>query len=246
MRFVMLGPQGVGKGTQAERLAAATGTHHISTGDVVRAEIHACTELGRAMAGYHTRGELVPTDLMVAMVRGQTRGLSGWILDGFPRTVDQARALDASLQEIGASLNRAILLDAPESLLIERLAGRRQSEATGHVYHLVYDPPGNDDPGPFVQREDDTTEAIRRRLEIYHTQTEPLRGYYAERGLLAVVDARGSIEATAAAVIAALREDASGPPAAGHTPPGLPLQFGGGPLLDVEETLPAPCAVGAP
>jgi adenylate kinase len=119
-----------------------------------------------------------------------------WILDGFPRNESQAEALDKMLTEIDAELDAAVALEAPDDLLVERLSGRRTSEATGNIYHVEYDPPPEDskeDPGPFVQREDDREGSIRRRLEVYHEQTEPLKGYYADRGILAQVDATQGI-----------------------------------------------------
>jgi adenylate kinase len=177
---------------------------HLSMGDLIRAEIHADTPLGRAIAGYHDRGELVPLTIIADMARQHLHGQTSYILDGFPRDLEQARTLDAILAEEHTALDRVIVLEAPDSLLIERLAGRRQSEATGRTYHIVYDPPGPDDPGPFLQRHDDTPEAIRRRLQIYHTATEPLKRYYESRGLLLPVDASGSIDDVANAIAARL------------------------------------------
>ncbi|ABG05078.1 Adenylate kinase [Rubrobacter xylanophilus DSM 9941] len=194
MRIILLGPQGAGKGTQAARLSERTGARHISTGDLVRAEIKAGTELGRKVQEYNDRGELVPDEIIVEMAKPHLREAGSWILDGFPRTEAQARALDEALEELGVGLDRVVALEAPDEVLVRRLSGRRQSEATGRIYHLEHDPPPPDDPGPFVQRKDDTEEAIRRRLRLYHEQTEPLKGYYAERGLLATVDATRSIE----------------------------------------------------
>jgi adenylate kinase len=119
-----------------------------------------------------------------------------WILDGFPRNESQAEALDKMLKEIDAELDAAVAMEAPDDLLVERLSGRRTSESTGNIYHAEYDPPPDDpeeDPGPFVQREDDKEEAIRHRLKIYHDQTEPLKHYYAGRGILVTVDATQGI-----------------------------------------------------
>jgi adenylate kinase len=196
MRIVLLGPQGAGKGTQAQRISRETGAKHISTGDLVRAEIKSGSELGQSIKDYNDRGDLVPDEIIIEMMKPYLDEADSWILDGFPRNESQAEALDKMLTEIDAELDAAVALEAPDELLVERLSGRRTSEATGNIYHVEYDPPPEDseeDPGPFVQREDDTEESIRRRLEVYHEQTEPLKGYYADRGILAQVDATQGI-----------------------------------------------------
>jgi adenylate kinase len=169
MKIILLGPQGAGKGTQAQRLAEEVGATHISTGDIVRAEIKSGSELGKKVQDYNDRGELVPDEIIVEMAKPYLDGAGSWILDA------------------------VVALEAPDDALVERLSGRRQSQATGKIYHVEYDPPPEDDPGPFVQRDDDAEEAIRRRLEIYHDQTEPLKDYYADRDLLVTVDAEQEI-----------------------------------------------------
>jgi adenylate kinase len=204
MRIVLLGPQGSGKGTQAERLSALTGAHHICIGDLVREEISAGTPLGREIRHYNDRGELVPDDVIVALVRPILQATHDWILDGFPRDLEQAHALDALLREEGLTLDRVVALEVPDAVLIERLAGRRRSESTGANYHLLYHPPPPTDPGPFVQRVDDTPDKIRHRLTIYHAVTEPLKQYYEQRGLLVHVDAGGSIAEVTDALLAVL------------------------------------------
>ena len=196
MRIVLLGPQGAGKGTQAQRISEKTGAKHISTGDLVRAEIKSGSELGQKIKDYNDRGELVPDEIIIEMMRPYLEEADSWILDGFPRNESQAEALDEMLEEIDAELDAAVALEAPDEALVKRLSGRQTSEATGRIYHVEHDPPPEDseeDPGPFVQRKDDTEEAIRRRLKIYHEQTEPLKGYYAERGILQTVDATQGI-----------------------------------------------------
>src|SRR5918993_329841 len=193
MRIILLGPQGAGKGTQAQRLAQEVGATHISTGDIVRAEIKSGSELGKKVQAYNDRGELVPDEIIVEMAKPYLDDADSWLLDGFPRNEAQAKALDQALQDIGEDLDAVVALDAPDDALVERLSGRRQSQATGKIYHVEYDPPPEDDPGPFVQRDDDAEEAIRRRLEIYHDQTEPLKDYYADRDLLITVDAEQEI-----------------------------------------------------
>src|ERR671917_249509 len=175
MRVILLGPQGAGKGTQAQRLADKVGATHISTGDIVRAEIKSGSELGKKVQEFNDRGELVPDEIIVEMAKPYLDDADAWLLDGFPRNEAQAKA--------------------PDDALVERLSGRRQSQKTGRIYHVEYDPPpeNGDDPGPFIQRDDDAEEAIRRRLEIYHDQTEPLKDYYAARDLLVTVDAAQEI-----------------------------------------------------
>ena len=196
MRIVLLGPQGAGKGTQAQRISRETGAKHISTGDLVRAEIKSGSELGQTIKDYNDRGDLVPDGIIVEMMKPYLAEADSWILDGFPRNESQAEALDAMLKQIDAELDAAVALEAPDVLLVERLSGRRTSEFTGRIYHAEYDPPPEDpaeDPGPFIQREDDKEESIRHRLKIYHDQTEPLKHYYADRGILATVDATQAI-----------------------------------------------------
>jgi adenylate kinase len=209
MRVVLLGPQGAGKGTQAQRISERTGAKHISTGDLVRAEIKSGSDLGQKIKDYNDRGELVPDEIIVEMMRPYLDEADSWILDGFPRNQTQAEALDEMLTEIGAQLDAAVALEAPDEVLIERLSGRRTSEATGRIYHVEHDPPpqnSEEDPGPFIQRKDDTEEALRRRLEVYHDHTEPLKHYYAERGILATVDATQSILQVTEDILEGVRE----------------------------------------
>lgn len=204
MKILLLGPQGAGKGTQAQRLAQCTGALHISTGDLVRAEIKAGTELGRTIKDYNDRGELVPDDIVVSMVMERLSSVQDWILDGFPRTAAQARALDAALHATGSQIDAVIALEAPDTALVDRLGGRRQSEATGNIYHLVSNPPPSADPGPFVQRDDDKPANILHRLAIYHKETEPLKDYYALSGRLIRTDALQPIDAVTGAILCAL------------------------------------------
>jgi adenylate kinase len=208
MKVILLGPQGAGKGTQAQRLADRVGAKHISTGDIVRAEIESGSELGRKVQDYNDRGELVPDEIIVEMAKPYLDDADSWLLDGFPRNEAQARALDRALEEIGEDLDAVVALEAPDDALVERLSGRRQSQATGKIYHVEYDPPTNDDPGPFIQHKDDAEEAIRRRLQIYHDQTEPLKDYYAERDLLVTVDAEQEIRKVTKDILGAVGREA--------------------------------------
>src|ERR687897_313582 len=208
MRVILLGPRGAGKGTQGRRLADEVGATHISTGDIVRAEIKSGSELGKKVQDYNDRGELVPDEIIVEMAKPYLDDADSWLLDGFPRNEAQAKSLDAALDELGEELDAVVALEAPDEALVERLSGRRQSQATGNIYHVQYDPPpsGGDDPGPFVQRKDDAEDAIRRRLEIYHEQTEPLKDYYAERGLLVTIEAEQDIPKVTEDILGAVGE----------------------------------------
>jgi adenylate kinase len=205
MRIVLIGPPGVGKGTQGQRLATTTGATHLATGELVRSEIKAGTPIGRKIQSYNDRGELVPDEIIVGLIKPYLTTTESWILDGFPRDEAQARALDRVLEETGVGLDRVIVLEAPDEELITRLLGRRQSVATGKTYHLTFDPPPASDPGPLVQRVDDSPDDIRRRLEVYHSQTEPLKQYYAKRGLLTQIDASGSMDETTEAILQAVK-----------------------------------------
>ena len=210
MKIILLGPQGAGKGTQAQRLAQKTGAKHISTGDIVRAEIKSGSELGQKVQDFNDRGELVPDEIIVEMAKPYLDDADAWLLDGFPRNEAQAKALDGALEDLGIEIDAAVALEAPDDELVVRLSGRRTSDATGRVYHVEHDPPPEDpeqDPGPFVQRKDDTEEAIRRRLAIYHEQTEPLKDYYEERGLLTTVDARKPIAEVTEEILTTVGED---------------------------------------
>jgi adenylate kinase len=209
MRIVLLGPQGAGKGTQAQRISRQTGAKHISTGDLVRAEIRSGSELGQAIKDYNDRGDLVPDEIIVEMMRPYLDEADSWILDGFPRNESQAGTLDGMLKQIEAELDAAVALEAPDDLLVERLSGRRTSGSTGRIYHVDYDPPPEDaseDPGPFAQRQDDKEESIRHRLKIYHDQTEPLKDYYADRGILVTVDATQAISEVTGDILEAVGE----------------------------------------
>ncbi len=210
MRVILLGPQGAGKGTQAQRIAQETGAEHISTGDMVRAEIKADSELGKKVQEYNDQGDLVPDEIIVEMAKPHLKNTESWLLDGFPRNKEQARALEEALEDLGIELDKVVALEAPDEELIKRLSGRRQSEATGRIYHVEHDPPpeegDSEDPGPFIQRNDDTEEAIRKRLGIYHEHTEPLKDYYGERELLATVDATQDIPEVTQEILQAVGE----------------------------------------
>jgi adenylate kinase len=202
VRVVLLGLPGAGKGTQAALLAADTGVPHIATGNIFRAAMAAGTPLGQRVKAVVDSGALVPDELTVAVVRerlAQADCERGFVLDGFPRTVAQAEALDGLLAEGGRALDRAIYLDVPLERVVARLAGRRTCLACGATYHVEADPPAPDGTcrrcgGRVVQRADDREEAQRRRVEAYRRETEPLLPYYAGQGKLVRVDGEGTVE----------------------------------------------------
>lgn len=210
MKIALLGPVGVGKGTQAQRVAGRLNYVRVSTGDLVRDQIEANTELGQELKGYSDQGDQVPDETIMNLIRVHLQPAGAWILDGVPRTVEQARALDEELEKHGTALDKVIMLEGPEDEdLIERVVnGRRQSLATGRVYHLEYDPPPDpvegQDPGPFVQREDDTEEALRRQLEAYRKEAEAIKEHYEEKGILTVIDADQEVEKTTENILEAL------------------------------------------
>ena len=187
MIVVFLGPPGAGKGTQAQRLAEEKGFIHISTGDLLREAVKNGTPLGLKAKEYMERGELVPDDLIVAMIKEKLPKGGKVILDGFPRTVNQARALEQMLEEIGERLEKVILFEVPDEVVVERLSGRRIDPKTGKVYHVRYNPPPEG--VEVIQRDDDREEVVRKRLKVYREQTQPLVDYYRQKGILEAVDA---------------------------------------------------------
>ncbi|MBA3791725.1 MAG: nucleoside monophosphate kinase [Rubrobacter sp.] len=209
MKVLLLGPLGSGKSTQAQQLSRALSYFQVSTGNLIRAHIQSDTELGRSIKDCNDRGELVPDDVILRITLPNLEPAGRWILDGFPRNEAQAQALNEALKRRGISLSRVIALEAPDGELIERIKGRRQSLATGWTYHLEHDPPPKKrddlDAGPFVPREDDTAEAVRRQLEIYHQEVEPLKQHYEKQGILTVVDARKPIPEVTEDILQALR-----------------------------------------
>jgi adenylate kinase len=217
MRLVLLGPPGAGKGTQAHVMSEEWGVPHLATGDLLREARQQGTELGKQAQGYMDRGELVPDQLIIDMMAERCRQADcqkGFLLDGFPRTLAQAEALDRMLQGLGRRLDVVIDLAVPAEEIIRRLAGRRICPKCFRVYHVETMPPrveGRcDDCGAALeQREDDRPEAIRTRLQVYTAQTEPLIAYYQERGLLHTVDGSIGIEHTRRQIIKLLGLPAS-------------------------------------
>lgn len=211
--LVLLGGPGAGKGTQAERLAKALGIPQVSTGDLFRENLKRQTELGLLAKGYMDRGELVPDEVTVGMVRErlvQPDAAGGVILDGFPRTVAQAEALDNLLAAMGARLAVVPYIKVPEEVLLARLAGRWTCRACGTMYHHLFSPPSQTGVcdrcgGELYQRPDDTPETQKRRIVVYFEQTAPLIDYYREQGLLAEVDGTPGIEEIQASLLGIVR-----------------------------------------
>ena len=196
MKLILLGPPGAGKGTQAKMLTETFSIPQISTGDILRAAVKNETPMGLKAKQYMDAGSLVPDEVVVGIVRDRLQEAdcsNGFILDGFPRTVAQADALQSSLQEMGKDLDRVISLDVETEALIERLTGRRTCKDCGRGYHVSFDParnPGVCDHcgGALFQRDDDREETIRKRLQVYAEQTSPLIQYYREAGVLMELD----------------------------------------------------------
>jgi len=213
MNLILFGPPGCGKGTQAERLHERLGLAHLATGDMLRAAVAAGTEVGRRAQAIMAAGELVPDKLVVDIIAGrldQADARDGFILDGFPRTLAQARALDDLLAEKGRRIDRVVELEVDEDALVERISGRFACATCGAGYHDRFKPTkvegvcdqcGGTD---FVRRQDDTAETVRERLRAYRRQTAPLLPYYRERGLLTSVDGMAGIDQVTAQVEAAV------------------------------------------
>ena len=217
LNLILLGPPGAGKGTQAERLHEDFGLPHISTGDILRAQVAEGTELGREAKRFMDAGELVPDDVIIGMITerlasGDAR--DGFLLDGFPRNEQQADALGDALRSLDRRLTAVLLIEVPDDDLVRRLAGRRVCvKNPSHIYHVDFDPPKHEDVcdqdgSRLIQRDDDREEVIRRRLEVYHSQTEPLIAYYDRAGLLRRFDGRRTadeVHAHIRATVATLR-----------------------------------------
>lgn len=196
MKIIMLGAPGAGKGTQAKKIAEKYSIPHISTGDIFRANIKNGTELGQKAKTYMDQGLLVPDDLVVDLVVdrvNQTDCSSGYVLDGFPRTIPQAEALDKALAELGQKMDFAIDVEVPDGNIIKRMSGRRACVDCGATYHMEYAPAKKEGVcdncgGSLILRDDDKPETVQKRLGVYHDQTQPLIEYYKTAGILKVVD----------------------------------------------------------
>jgi adenylate kinase len=216
MRMVLVGAPGAGKGTQAKYIGQQFAIPAISTGDIFRANLAAQTPLGIEAKRYMDRGDLVPDEVTIGIVRdrlSQDDTGPGFLLDGFPRTVPQAEALDEMLADLGQPLDVVLELKADEEEVVRRLSGRRTCRKCGHVWHTEFDPPKQEGVcdicgGELFQRDDDQPETIRRRLQVYNDQTAPLIGYYRDRGLLRTIEAIGLVDEVTQRAIEALKSTA--------------------------------------
>ncbi|MET9577024.1 adenylate kinase [Streptomyces sp. DT199] len=219
MRIVLVGPPGAGKGTQAAFLAKNLSIPHISTGDLFRANISRQTELGKLAKSYMDAGNLVPDEVTIAMAKDrmeQPDAENGFLLDGFPRNVSQAEALDELLEAENMQLDAVLDLEVPEDEVVKRIAGRRICRNdSSHVFHVTYKQPAKDGVcdvcgGELYQRDDDSEETVRTRLEVYHTQTEPIIDYYKAQGLVVTISALGKVEDVTTRAMEALKRGEDG------------------------------------
>jgi len=213
--ILLIGPQGSGKGTQARLISDTYGLPHISTGDVFRSMIAEKTELGKKLSDYINKGELVPDALTLEILQERLQQddcTDGFLLDGYPRNLSQAVDLDALFANMNIDLTNVISLNIPRELVFERLEGRRTCPTCGRVYHVKYNPPlveglCDDDGGKLYQRDDDTEEAINKRLSVYYSETEPVIAYYQKQNLVADIDATLDISEVFAAIQEVLARD---------------------------------------
>ncbi|GAA2940432.1 adenylate kinase [Streptomyces enissocaesilis] len=215
MRIVLVGPPGAGKGTQAAFLAKNLSIPHISTGDLFRANISQGTALGKQAKAFMDAGNLVPDEVTIGMAKDrmdQPDAEDGFLLDGFPRNVSQAVALDEALKAEGVQLDGVLDLEVPEDEVVKRIAGRRTCRNdSSHVFHVTYSPPGEDGVcdvcgGELYQRGDDTEETVRRRLEVYHSETEPIIDHYKAQGLVVTISALGKVDEVTRRAMEALKK----------------------------------------
>jgi adenylate kinase len=216
LNLILFGPPGAGKGTQAERLRSDFQLPFISTGEMLRANVKEQSELGQKAKEYMDAGDLVPDELILAMAADRLSegdAQDGFILDGFPRTLEQAKALEKQLSGLGRRVTAALLIDVPDEEVIRRLAGRRMCVKAGHNYHVEFDPPKHEgvcdqDGSRLIQRDDDKPEVIENRLRVYHDKTKPLVEYYDDLGLMRRIDGTrepADVHGHIRAVIATLR-----------------------------------------
>ncbi|MGX1883499.1 adenylate kinase [Streptomyces sp. NPDC055287] len=215
MRIVLVGPPGAGKGTQAAFLAKNLSIPHISTGDLFRANISQGTALGKQAKAFMDAGNLVPDEVTIGMAKDrmdQKDAVNGFLLDGFPRNVSQAAALDETLKAEGQKLDAVLDLEVPEDEVVKRIAGRRICRNdSSHVFHVTYSPPRQDGvcdvcDGELYQRGDDTEETVRRRLEVYHSETEPIIDHYKAQGLVVTISALGKVDEVTKRAMEALKK----------------------------------------
>ena len=212
MRLIMLGAPGAGKGTQAAKVAESLHIPHISTGDIFRANIKNGTELGKKAKAFMDAGKLVPDELtcdLVADRLAQSDCSEGFILDGFPRTIPQAEALEEVLTKLGTKIDYAVDIDVPDEAIVSRMSGRRACVGCGATYHIVYNPPRTENVcdvcgQTLILRDDDKPETVQTRLKVYHDQTQPLIDFYSGKGALVTVDGTMGLEDVFKAILKAI------------------------------------------
>ncbi|MDA0684181.1 MAG: adenylate kinase [Bacteroidetes bacterium] len=212
MRIVLFGPPGVGKGSQARFLSEREHVKHISTGELLRGAIRSKSELGRKARSYVEEGELVPGVLVRALAEDAIKdsGYKSFVLDGYPRTIEQAEWLDTYLKDAGHQLDSVLSLIVPSEVIIDRLSKRRVDRTTGENFHLDFKPPPPDIPASrIIQRKDDMPESILHRLQIYHEETHPVQAWYRERGMLQEVAGAGSFEEVYGRILSAIQDSMS-------------------------------------
>ena len=219
LNLILLGPPGSGKGTQGERLQEDFRLPYYATGDILRAAVKEGTEVGKQAKEHMDRGDLVPDEVIIGVIAERLQGneaADGFILDGFPRTVPQAEALDSKMKELGRDLTAAILINVPEDEVVRRLGGRRTCEENpSHIYHVDFDPPKEEgvcdlDGAKLIVRDDDKPDVIKNRLSQYREKTEPLISYYEDRGILSQVNGAESsdqVEESIHGILATLRRE---------------------------------------
>ena len=212
MKLILLGAPGAGKGTQAEVICQHLNIPTISTGNIIRAALKSGTEMGLKAKSFMDAGKLVPDDVVIGIIKerlAENDCENGFVLDGFPRTIPQAEALDS----MGIVIDRVIDIEVPDEKVVARMSGRRVCESCGASYHIVNIPPKKEGVcdvcgGKLVQRKDDNPETVRDRLEVYHRETEPLKGFYEARGILKTVEDQSTVDGTTQAILRALGVDA--------------------------------------
>ena len=208
MRMILVGPPGAGIGAQAARLVDTFRIPHISSGDMLRAAVKEGTALGKEADRFMKAGQLVPDEVVIGMILERIAKpdcKQGFMLDGFPRTAPQAEALDQALSEAGVSLDAVVLVEVPDTLIIDRITGRRNDPVTGAIYHVTNFPPPPEVADRVVQRKDDTLEAVSARLDKYHRETEPILPFYQGKGILRRIDGVGSLDEVTSRLVSALR-----------------------------------------
>lgn len=207
MRMILVGPPGAGKGTQAAKLVATYRIPHISSGEMLRDAVKEGTALGVKADGFMKSGQLVPDEVVIGMILeriAKADCASGFMLDGFPRTLPQAEALDEAMRKAGVTLEAVVLIEIPDQMVIDRLSGRRTDPVTGTIYHMIFNPPPADIIPRLVQRKDDTVEAAVTRVAKYHSETAPVVPFYDGKGIVKRVDGVGTPDEITARITAVL------------------------------------------